>query len=306
MRRILFLLVFVSMPQTHADMNTELKMPNHFETKANWSAPSYRIHDKGTKIADIFSYAPTSLSTYEMYDAYGAFIMSADLRQSTDPIRLKFYHGQTLLGFIDETSSTNKYSSFYIYAEDGKTRLIKGEFNYWRTKITLFSAINRDLFAEMLTSYSCKWCDWTFDMINRDLYDEIPISPQVMLFSIGLQGENWRTDDKCPNNNNNNNNNNNHNHNHNHNYDLSLPSHILSNNTSIKPSETLIQKVIAELDAGFEKESHDMTFKNHSEKAAAYEKYCQDLVTSPNTPKEKKEAILYLYSTLNPNIPYNT
>jgi hypothetical protein len=294
MKGFLFSLALIFSPQLQANTNPEINLPNHFVIKTTPSEPTYTLYESGKKIASIFSYAPTTLSTYELYDAFGSFLMSADLKKDTDPVQLNFYYNQMLLGHIEETSADQKYNSFYIYAEDGKTRLIKGEFNYWRTNIKFSRVIDRKIFAHMSTDYYCKWCNWTFDMIHPAVYNEIPISSTVMLFSIALQNEGWKTSDRCPSCPPCPANNNSHDDNH-----LDLKNDALSNNPAFKPNESNIQKMINALDTGFEQENRGVIFNHPSEKAQAYEKYCQDLLISSNTSQEKKQAIIYLYQQKN-------
>lgn len=285
-------LTFLILTSVHANAFTKLTVPERFTIQSNWSAPTYTIYTKGKNIYNIYSYAPTSLSTYEMYDATNNFVISGDLRLGTDPIRVQFYEGQSFLGFIDQTSKNNKFRSFYIYASDGKTRLIKGELNYWGTNIILSRVSDRKEFAKMSSAYYCKWCTWQFEMTNRDIFNEIPILPQVVFLSLGLQGEGWHSykspsnsseDDDAPDNPDNSF------------RDLIDLTSLCSGNASpSKPKEIEIKKVIDGLDNGFKKYSQGKRYKNSFEKVRAYEDYCLTIISSSRISDDTRKTILYL------------
>ncbi len=249
-------------------------VPSEFVIQSHYFNPAYVI-----KFSDKQHYSINSnqsaLSAYELFNYEDDLTLTADINLSPNPVELRIYKGNERVAFMDKDCAHHMYHSFYISAEDGKTRLIKGDFNYWGTKVTLKNVSTNQIFGEMNSNYFCILCDFNVKILDRSQFNNINVDKDVLMLSLGIQAEEWlsyhntnpRDNDRS----------------------MMQRKRMFLENTYNKPSDAIVSEVVEELDKGFNLKYQDKTFANITTKSKSYQQYVLAYINNPAIDAQKRK-----------------
>ncbi|WP_454782943.1 hypothetical protein [Legionella sp. WA2022007384] len=300
---ILFSLL-IGINTSFALTNTEI--PDEMYIKEHWISltTSYDIETKTRKLGTLYRKFFSLLLTYEFFDPFDNKLAYARSKFLSLTAHFDVYDNfENFIGAADERLFAF-FPTFDIYGQDGYTKLAKASMNFWGTTFTIYDPVTDKEMATLYRPFFRLKNDWTFNITNRELFNQKEIDSRVLMTVIAFQGdrEYWEST---------------------HRNDLKFMAK-KSNQTNEVTSEQvsgLLEKIAEvskhegieniknpdpkmmdvlanELESNYRK-THMLAeaTQTNQEKLAAFAEYCLTLVQSNSLTHEKKNAILFLLKT---------
>ncbi len=297
---ILFSLL-IGINSSFALKNTEI--PDELYITEHWISltTGYDIGTKTQKLGTLYRKFFSFLLTYEFFDPFDNKLAYARSKFFSLTAHFDVYDNyENLLGAADEKLFAF-FPTFDIYAQDGYTKLATATMNFWGTTFTIYDPVTDKEMATLYRSFFRLKNDWTFNITNRNLFNQKGIDSRVLMTVIAFQGdrEYWESNNQ--------------------NYlrsaaNKSVQSHEVSSDQiailldkisvvskqegleNIKtPDPKTMEAVASELENNYQKTSGaELRSQTNQEKLAAFTDYCLHFAQSNTLSAEKKKTILFL------------
>ena len=101
----------------------ELPIPHQLLISEDYATSSYTIKNKGELIARIYD-TKISVDRYQLYDPSGKWLLSSELDQQSNPIKLRMFN-ESIKGILHQSSSHDSDRGFVLMMQVEKLKLLK-------------------------------------------------------------------------------------------------------------------------------------------------------------------------------------